>query len=55
MIWLMMKYDELCDVVVSNHGLVTAKEIDVLGVHLKDVLVCGMRKLPSTSVREISV
>ena len=38
MIWLMTKYDELCDVAVSNYGLVTAKEIDALGIHLKDVL-----------------
>mgnify|MGYP003297950114 CR=1 FL=1 len=34
----MTKYDELCDVAVSNYGLVTAKEIDALGIHLKDVL-----------------
>ena len=38
MIWLMTKYDELCDVAVANYGLVTAKEIDALGIHLKDVL-----------------
>ena len=35
MIWLMTKYDELCEVAVSNYGLVTAKEIDALGIHLK--------------------
>ena len=38
MIWLMTKYDELCEVAVSNYGLVTAKEIVALGIHLKDVL-----------------
>ena len=38
MIWLMTKYDELCEVAVSSYGLVTAKEIDALGIHLKDVL-----------------
>ena len=34
----MTKYDELCEVAVSNYGLVTAKMIDALGIHLKDVL-----------------
>ena len=34
----MTKYDELCEVAVSNYGLVTAKTIDALGIHLKDVL-----------------
>ena len=34
----MTKYDELCDMAVSNYGLVTAKEINALGIHLKDVL-----------------
>lgn len=34
----MTKYDELCEMAVSNYGLVTAKTIDALGIHLKDVL-----------------
>lgn len=34
----MKKYDELYEVAVSNYGLVTAKTIDELGIHLKDVL-----------------
>ena len=38
MILLMTKYDELCEVAVSNYGLVTAKEIGTLGRHLRDVL-----------------
>ena len=34
----MKKYDELYEVAVSNYGLVTAKTINELGIHLKDVL-----------------
>lgn len=34
----MTKYDGLCEMAVSNYGLVTAKTIDALGIHLKDVL-----------------
>lgn len=34
----MKKYDLLCEMAVSNFGLVTAKTIDELGIHLKDVL-----------------
>lgn len=34
----MRQYDELCDVAIANYGLVTAKSIGALGIHLKDVL-----------------
>ena len=40
----MTKYDELCEVAVSNYGLVTAKMIDALGIHLKDVLEWALKE-----------
>lgn len=34
----MRQYDELCDLAVSNYGLVTSQSIGSLGIRLKDVL-----------------